>query len=45
MNGAINKNHPFNCSTPTLSLPEGTEGFTIYCDTSHQGGMCSYAKR
>lgn len=28
------------CITPILSLPEGTEGFIVYCDTSHQGLGC-----
>ena len=28
------------CITPILSLPEGTEGFTVYCDASHQGLGC-----
>ncbi|GJW71377.1 putative reverse transcriptase domain-containing protein [Tanacetum coccineum] len=25
------------CSVPILSLPEGTENFVVYCDTSHKG--------
>ncbi|GJY23652.1 putative reverse transcriptase domain-containing protein [Tanacetum coccineum] len=25
------------CSAPTLSLPEGSENFVVYCDASHKG--------
>ncbi|GJT84655.1 putative reverse transcriptase domain-containing protein [Tanacetum coccineum] len=25
------------CSTPILSLPDGSEDFVVYCDASHQG--------
>ncbi|KAK9075289.1 hypothetical protein SSX86_003612 [Deinandra increscens subsp. villosa] len=28
------------CSAPILSLPEGTDGFVVYCDASHQGLGC-----
>ncbi|KAI3686448.1 hypothetical protein L1987_80124 [Smallanthus sonchifolius] len=28
------------CSTPILSLPEGTDNFIVYCDASHQGLGC-----
>ena len=27
-------------TAPILSLPEGTEGFVVYCDASHQGLGC-----
>ncbi|GJW05282.1 putative reverse transcriptase domain-containing protein [Tanacetum coccineum] len=25
------------CSAPILALPEGSENFVVYCDTSHKG--------
>ncbi|GKA26073.1 putative reverse transcriptase domain-containing protein [Tanacetum coccineum] len=25
------------CSAPILALPEGSENFIVYCDTSHKG--------
>ena len=28
------------CSAPILSLPEGIDGFVVYCDASHQGLGC-----
>ncbi|KAI3773629.1 hypothetical protein L1987_48159 [Smallanthus sonchifolius] len=28
------------CNTPILTLPEGTDGFVVYCDASHQGLSC-----
>ncbi|KAI3802804.1 hypothetical protein L1987_30947 [Smallanthus sonchifolius] len=28
------------CCAPILSLPEGTDGFVVYCDASHQGLGC-----
>ncbi|GKD88134.1 putative reverse transcriptase domain-containing protein, partial [Tanacetum coccineum] len=25
------------CTAPILALPEGSEGFVVYCDASHKG--------
>ncbi|KAD4586490.1 hypothetical protein E3N88_24091 [Mikania micrantha] len=33
------------CSAPILSLPEGTEDFVVYCDTSAQGLGCVLMQR
>ncbi|KAD4385866.1 hypothetical protein E3N88_26035 [Mikania micrantha] len=33
------------CSTPILSLPEGTEDFVVYCDASAQGLGCVLMQR
>ena len=33
------------CSTPVLSLPEGTEDFVVYCDASTQGLGCVLMQR
>ena len=33
------------CSAPILSLPEGTEDFVVYCDTSIQGLGCVLMQR
>ena len=33
------------CTTPILSLPEGTEDFVVYCDTSVQGLGCVLMQR
>ncbi|KAI3708813.1 hypothetical protein L2E82_38286 [Cichorium intybus] len=33
------------CSAPILSLPEGTEDFVVYCNTSNQGMGCMLMQR
>ncbi|KAK1425082.1 hypothetical protein QVD17_20426 [Tagetes erecta] len=33
------------CSAPILSLPDGTDDFTVYCDASHQGLGCVLMQR
>ncbi|GJW52485.1 putative reverse transcriptase domain-containing protein [Tanacetum coccineum] len=33
------------CDAPILALPEGTNGFVVYCDTSNQGFGCVLMQR
>ncbi|GKC95606.1 putative reverse transcriptase domain-containing protein [Tanacetum coccineum] len=33
------------CDAPILALPEGTDDFVVYCDTSNQGFVCILMQR